>query len=196
MPTPQAPKTSLPPGAFVAIGLGSIAVVALILLSVYLPIATLLITPAPPAVEPVSAEAVRTREREFADRIASAADKIVKRSPFHPPIIAEPPEPIVPKNYGGPSIVGVAGGAVYFNESGGTTKRIPLGETIDGVKVIKIDAPWSVTLGWSGGEYVVAMLDRQPVSFDSTLTVKDLLFQTTPAADATAPGAPGRTPRN
>lgn len=199
---PAAPpaKPTLPPQAFIAIGVGSILVTALILLLVYTPVASILFAPTPPAVEPVGAGTIKVREREFADRLASAGNKIVTRSPFHPPVIPPPDDPVVPKVYGGPTIVGVAGGAVYFNESGGATKRINLGETDGEITVIKIDAPWSVTLGWKGGEFVVPMLDRQPVKFDSALTVKDLLFNTTPAsngaADATRPPPPGRPRRN
>ena len=189
----QSAKPSLPPTAFVAMGIGAIAVTVMILLLVYTPVVSFLFASAPPTVEPVSETTIRVREHEFTEHLASAGDKIVKRSPFHPPVAPEEPPPKVPQVYGGPTIVGVAGGAVYFAETGGTTKRINLGETADEVTVVKIDAPWSVTLGWKGGEFVVPMLDRQPVKFDSTLTVKDMLFQTTPAA-AQQPSGGGSQP--
>lgn len=183
---PVAPtRAPLPPSAYSAIAGGAILVTLLILVLVYIPVMSLLAAPAPPAVEPLSAGKVTAREKEFGDRIASAADKVVKRSPFHPPVLPPDPVPVVPAVYGGPSIVGVAGGAVYFTDSNSSTKRIPLGATIDGIEVIKIDAPWSVTLGWKGGKYDVAMLDRKPVSFDDSPMLKDTLFA--PPPDAATP---------
>ncbi|MFT3686330.1 MAG: hypothetical protein QM783_15655 [Phycisphaerales bacterium] len=175
---------AIPPKAFVAASLGFVALTAVVLGSVYTPLLSLVFAPAPPAVEPVSDSKIKVREHEFADRLASAGDKVIKRSPFHPPVVKEDPEPPVPKTYGGPTIIGVAGGAVYFNDysAPSSVKRVNLGETDGDVTVIKIDAPWSVTLGWKGGEFVVPMLDRQPVKFDANTTVKDMLFQTTPAA--------------
>ncbi|HYD01770.1 MAG TPA: hypothetical protein VEB22_11135 [Phycisphaerales bacterium] len=181
-PGPAAtPKPGLPPAAFTAIALIAIVGTLVMLAAIYIPIVTLAASPPPPAVEPLSGAKVDARKREFGDRIASAADKVVKRSPFHPPVVPPDPIPEVPPTYGGPSIVGVAGGAVYFNDSMGSTKRIGLGEIVDGVEVIKIDAPWSVTLGWKGGKYDVPMLDRKPVSFDQSPMIKDTLFKTTPA---------------
>ncbi|MDP1660990.1 MAG: hypothetical protein Q8L55_03660 [Phycisphaerales bacterium] len=185
-PQPATPgRPSLPPAAFSALAGGAIVVSAIIVLLVYAPVVSLLTAAAPPVVEPLSQQSVKAREKEFGDRIAAAAGKVVRRSPFHPPLIPEAPAPVVPTYYGGPSIVGVAGGAVYFADST-TTKRIFLGETIDGVEVIKIDAPWSVTLGWRGGKFEVAMLDRKPVSFDQSPMIKDTLFNLTPAG-ANAP---------
>lgn len=185
-------KTPIPASAFVAASLGFVAVTLIVLVSVYTPVAAIAFAPTPPAVEPVKATAIHTREKEFADRLASAGDKIVKRSPFHPPVIVEPPH-LTPVVYGGPSIIGVAGGAVYFNDTFGSTpvKRINLGQTDGDITVIKIDAPWSVTLGWKGGEFVVPMLDRQPVKFDASDSIKDILFQTTPASPAATLATPG-----
>jgi hypothetical protein len=185
-------KTPIPASAFVAASFGFIAVTLVVLVSVYTPVATIAFAPTPPVVEPVKTTAIHTREKEFGDRLASAGDKIVKRSPFHPPVIPPPVED-KPKIYGGPSIIGVAGGAVYFNDTFGSTpvKRINLGQTDGDITVIRIDAPWSVTLGWKGGEFVVPMLDRQPVKFDASVSVKDLLFQTTPASPTATLATPG-----
>jgi hypothetical protein len=189
-------KTPVPASAFVAASLGFIAVTLIVLVSVYTPVATIAFAPTPPVVEPVKSTAIRTREKEFGDRLASAGDKIVKRSPFHPPVVKEeaPTKPLV---YGGPSIIGVAGGAVYFNDTFGSTpvKRINLGQTDGDITVIKIDAPWSVTLGWKGGEFVVPMLDRQPVKFDASVSVKDMLFQTTPASPTATLATPPAPPK-
>lgn len=184
---PAAPvRPPLPPSAYSAIAGGVILTTLLILVLVYVPVLSLFAAPAPPAVEPLSAGKVTAREREFGDRIASAAEKVVKRSPFHPPLLPPDPVPVVPAFYGGPAIVGVAGGAVYFADSYNSTRRIPLGATIDEIEVIKIDAPWSVTLGWKGGKYDVPMLDRKPVSFEDSPMLKDTLFTPTPDA-GTAP---------
>lgn len=182
-PATPSPRPPLPPAAFIATGLASVAVTALILIMVYTPVISLFFAPAPPAVEPLSDAKIKVREREFHDRLATAADKVIKRSPFHPPVEPVEAAPRVPAFYGGPAIVGVAGGSVYFADSSGSTKRIPAGATVDGIEVIKIDAPWSVTLGWSGGKYDVPMLERKPVSFDQSPMIKDTLFQTTPAAN-------------
>jgi hypothetical protein len=158
-----------------------ILLTVILLIAVYSPVVSLMAAPAPPTVEPLSDAKVRAREKEFNERLTSAADKIASRSPFHPKVEAAPEAPPVPREYAGPKIIGVAGGSVYFDDYG-TTKRIALGASSDGITVVKIDAPWSVTLGWKGGTYNVVMLDRRPVTFDDSPMLKDTLF--TPVSPA------------
>lgn len=124
------------------------------------------------AIDPISDKDVQAKRSAFSQQLASAATKIKDRSPFVVPLPPEPPKPKVPPKYAGPALVGVAGGQVFFADG----KRIGLGETKDGIEVLSLNAPWSVRLRWSGGEYDVALLDRQPVRFDDITRVKDTLF--------------------
>ncbi|MCU0688977.1 MAG: hypothetical protein MUE97_04470 [Phycisphaerales bacterium] len=124
-------------------------------------------------VEPISEKDVLARRSAFGQQLASAGGRLVERSPFAPPKPPEPEKPKIPPRYAGPAVVGVAGGQVFFADG----KRIAVGVERDGIKVLSLDAPWSVRLGWSGGEYDVTLLERRPVRFDEAGRVRDTLFR-------------------
>jgi hypothetical protein len=92
----------------------------------------------------------------------------------------------VPLRYGGPAVVGVAGGKVYFADG----RRISEGEDRDGLKVLSISAPWSVRLGWSSGEYDVTLLERQPVRFDQNPARDSLFRMGTSSGQSQTPATP------
>lgn len=166
------------PRAWSLIAMGLLAVTALLLIVMLTPIVRTWSTPVPPSVEPLSDAKVKIRKNEFSTRITSATEKVKTRSPFAPPAIAAAPVPKVPARYGGPSVIGIAAGQVYFSDG----QRINVGQTHDEIEVISLNAPWSVTLGWRGGSYEVTLLERNPVSFSEPSLLKDTLFKTTPIA--------------
>lgn len=138
------------------------------------------------AIEPLPASRLTQRTTEHRDLLASGLNRVRDRSPFAPKIVEAPPAPPVPVRYGGPAVVGVAGGKVYFADG----RRIIEGEENDGLKVLGISAPWTVRLGWSNGEYDVTLLERNPVRFDQSPS-RDALFRmgTTPAQPAASPSS-------
>lgn len=87
------------------------------------------------------------RERE-------PAPQVVDRGPVESP---PPPEPVGPsKVYQGPSILFVLGDEVWFHNG----MHVSVGEESDGVTVIASDAPWSVRLGYGGGEYDIDLFKK------------------------------------
>lgn len=73
------------------------------------------------------------------------------------PEAAEPAPPPVPISYNGPSILFVLGDEVWFHNG----MKLKVGEEDGGVKVIASDPPWSVRLGYRGGEYDVQIFKRR-----------------------------------
>lgn len=85
---------------------------------------------------------------------------VVKREePKLPPVI-DPGPPPVPKTYAGPQPTSVVGEFVVFGSLPEEDKRIKVGQTKAGVKVIAIDAPYFVKIGYQGGEFDVALLPK------------------------------------
>jgi hypothetical protein len=73
--------------------------------------------------------------------------------PPPPPPPPGPPPP--PASYTGPAPTAIVGNEVMFGEL-----RIPIGETKNGIKVLAIDAPYTVKLGHMRGEYTVPLWPR------------------------------------
>jgi hypothetical protein len=124
------------------------------------------------------AGASREAESERVNRYALALENQVKqfdgrplffipseptKPPPPPPARAEegpPPPPPPPSKYGGPAIMGMYGGSVWF-ENGTWVKP---GETsAAGVKVVRLDAPWSARLEWKGVEFDVPLFERDTI---------------------------------
>ena len=85
--------------------------------------------------------------------------------PPPPPKIEKPlppPAPIIPQDYGGKKPISVLGPTVYFEGF-----QIKLGEEYDGIKVLGTNAPWSVKLGYQGGEYDVTLWAKPNEDFFS-----------------------------
>lgn len=92
--------------------------------------------------------------------------QITRRDPPKParepdPVDTGPPPP--PREYSGPSILFVLGEEVWFRNG----LRLRVGEEGDGVRVISSDAPWTVRLGFRGGEYDVPLFDRAYPGLDN-----------------------------
>lgn len=67
-----------------------------------------------------------------------------------------PPAPPTPPRYTGPSIRFLVGNEVYFHDG----LRIKLGEEKQGVRVLAVDAPWTVNVAHAGGEYELTVFER------------------------------------
>ena len=85
---------------------------------------------------------------------------IVKREDPKPPPPVDPGPPPIPKTYAGPQPTSFLGDFVVFGSLTEDDKRIRVGQTKAGIKVISIDAPYFVKLGYQGGEYDVPVLTR------------------------------------
>ena len=85
----------------------------------------------------------------------------------------KPPKLGPPPTYTGPKVIGAFGSEVWFKDN----LKIPVGEEKNRVKVLQINAPWTVKLGHAGGEYVVPIFsDRLTDSdeFSSPLKLKSI----------------------
>ena len=81
--------------------------------------------------------------------------KIAERVPATPP---PPPGPTAPPlTYSGPSISFVVGNEVWFHDG----LHASVGEEVNGVTIIASDPPWTVTLGYGGGEYAIKLFERK-----------------------------------
>ncbi len=67
-----------------------------------------------------------------------------------------PPPPPTPPRYTGPSVRFLVGNEVYFHDG----LRIKLGEEKQGVRVLAVDAPWTVNVAYAGGEYELPVFKR------------------------------------
>lgn len=102
------------------------------------------------------------------------------RPPDPPPIVTGPPgPPPPPSTYAGPAVIASVYDTVWF-ENG---ERVQLGEEAAGVKVLAIQAPWTVTLLWRGIEFSVPLFARDTLGVASSTTTD------TPAADPNRPEA-------
>jgi hypothetical protein len=96
--------------------------------------------------------------------------KIAERVPATPP---PPPGPTAPPlTYSGPSISFVVGNEVWFHDG----SHASVGEAVDGVTIIASDPPWTVTLGYGGGEYRITLFQRKELFADQPTTTSDGSF--------------------
>jgi hypothetical protein len=135
------------------------------------------------------------------------------RTPDPTPVIIETPPtgiPATPSSYTGPTIRALIGDTVWFH--GGL--RVTAGEEAEGVRVISVNAPWSATVAYAGGEYDVSLFEnltpffRDPDSDSSTLppglieadseeagSIAPLRFSPTEEGGGSAPGTVPKPPR-
>lgn len=118
--------------------------------------------------------------------------KIVEQpKPVAPPPDPGPPPP--PASYTGPAPTSVFGDYVMFSTLSDADKRIKLGETKSGIKVLEINAPYSVRLGYQRGEYTVNLWPRINESFlrggMPAGTMSGIVEGSGAAATGTTPGA-------
>lgn len=94
----------------------------------------------------------------------------VTAPPPPPPAPTGPPPP--PPTYGGPAVAGAVGNEVFFKARSATEAgmRLVVGEERDGVKVLAVNAPQSVRLGWQRGEYDVPIFpDWRTLAFNAPM---------------------------
>lgn len=97
-----------------------------------------------------------------------------------------PPPPPPPANYGGPKPRSLFGEVVFF-EAGQGVERVRVGEQFGAIRVLGVNPPWSVRIGWSGGEYEVPIWGERNQS----------IFQSNPfAGSSSMPALEGRSDLN
>lgn len=109
---------------------------------------------------------------------------------------APPPPPPIPMSYGGPVVIAVIGDQVWFKSK--DNLRLRVGEEGAGVKVLASNPPWTVKLGYAGGEYDVPVFKNYQTEFSSnSLTERPtpgIVFADTADRPVKAPGQVGRQP--
>ncbi len=81
-----------------------------------------------------------------------------------PDIVETEPAPVISKDYGGPTILFVLGDEIWFKNGA----KLLVGEEDNGLKVLSSDPPWSVRIGYGGGEYDVDLFKRTYPGLDDT----------------------------
>lgn len=149
--------------------LAAVAAVALLLVMSAWPILGALRAAPGKAPTPVADEVLDKSADEFNKMLASSADRINARAPFGAVRVAAKPEPkaAVATRYGGPALVGMAADEAWFAEG----KRIKVGATEFGISVLALDPPWGAKVLWGGGEFIVSLFDRAPISMSQPLSV-------------------------
>lgn len=135
--------------AAIPITIGLAAILAWPLKSLYASRSQVSAPPAAPA---------RTEEK-FREAIGAQLEQINGRSLF-----AIPPEPTkevakgpTPSVYGGPQVIAMINNAVWFADG----SRIEAGTKGErGLRVLRINPPWSATIEWQGGEFNVDLFKR------------------------------------
>ncbi len=87
--------------------------------------------------------------------------KIVQRDETPKPV-APPPKTGPPATYPGPSVKFVVGDEVWFHDG----LHASVGEEVDGVTIIASDPPWTVKLGYGGGEYDIKLFEKKKLFKD------------------------------
>jgi len=85
---------------------------------------------------------------------------IVDRTPAPPPPEPGPEPPRL--TYAGPSVSFVVGDEVWFHNG----LHASVGGEVDGVTIIASNPPWSVTLGYGGGEYPIELFKKKKLFRD------------------------------
>ncbi len=83
--------------------------------------------------------------------------------PVDPPKDPGPPPP--PATYMGPAPTSIFGDYVIFSTLSEDDKRIKVGDTVAGITVISVNAPFDAKLGYQRGEYVVSLWPRIDARF-------------------------------
>ncbi len=84
-----------------------------------------------------------------------------------------PPAPKArPTSYTGPSVSFVVGNEVWFHDGA----HASVGEAVNGVTIIASDPPWTVTLGYGGGEYPVKLFEKKELFRDQLKKTSDASF--------------------
>ena len=123
------------------------------------------VTLRPESVAPTEAEVQEGYASAMEARLAQIRGRAMFFVPPAPAEVAEQEEEAPedegpapkPTRYGGPDVVAVANGAVWFSNE----RRVAVGDEGAGVRVVSIDgSPWSVRLEWRGEEFDVQVFER------------------------------------
>jgi len=95
---------------------------------------------------------------------------VVDSTPDAPPPPLPPPGPA--RTYGGPSVRFVVGDEVWFQDG----MHASVGEAVNGVTIIASDPPWTVTLGYGGGEYAIKIFEKKKLFEDRPARTSDGSF--------------------
>jgi len=155
--------------AFTALGgVGKVAVVAAAAAAVVGvwgigPVVSAAITPGLPGETAPAGEAEAEKARE--SMLAGYQKMIDGRSPFvtpEPPRVEAPDEsePVIPTQYEGPPLVGFLGETAIFAPAGGEGVFLKPGMSGQGVRLVSIEAPWTVHVEYRGGQYAVNLFDE------------------------------------
>ena len=96
--------------------------------------------------------------------------EVVESGPDEPP--PPPPKRGPPATYGGPSVRFVVGNEVWFHDG----VHASVGEAVNGVTIIASDPPWTVTLGYEGGEYPIKIFEKKKLFQDQLKKTSDGSF--------------------
>lgn len=163
----------------VAISAVAVGISALV---VWQGVASVLSAVTSPSISAEEADPIALLQKDGGDLLETSRARFVGRSmyqlppaPVRRPKIVEQPKPVAPPpdpgpppppaSYTGPAPTSVFGDYVMFSTLSDADKRIKLGETKSGIKVIEINAPYSVKLGYQRGEYTVTLWPRINESF-------------------------------
>ena len=74
-----------------------------------------------------------------------------------------------PATYPGPTVRFVVGNEVWFHDG----MHASVGEAVNGVTIIASDPPWTVTLGYGGGEYPIKLFEKKELFRDRPKKTSD-----------------------
>lgn len=162
-----------------------------------------LFTPNPPAPSQPGDPKKNAEQRaaEFAAMLAQFDGRSLMRTPAPPSTEANKPAedpdkpPPPPTIYGGPPIIAMVNGDVWFADG---TVLSAGDDAKDDLKIVKTNPPWDATVTWKGVEFKVELFARNQVVFkeaadtDTTPRVEAAPFD--PAPEKPAPKKPEPKP--
>jgi hypothetical protein len=120
------------------------------------------------AVAPPDASRVDLFRASFKDQLAQFNGRSMFFVPGAPPPPPPPPsdeseqEAPPPSRYGGPAVIAMISGVVWFDN--GTRLRSDEAAS-GGLRVVSINSPWGARIEWSGQEWDVPLFDRTTQQF-------------------------------
>lgn len=149
-----------------------------------------LVAPNPPAPNQPGDPAQNKQERaaDFAAMLKQFDGRTLMRSPAAPTVATVEPDdpgkpPPPPTVYGGPSIIAMINGEVWFSDG---TILSEGDEPKDDIKIVKTNPPWDATVLWKGVEFKVELFARNQLVYkdaevdDSTPRVQAAPFDPAP----------------
>ncbi len=146
-------------------GIALLAQVSTLTIAVFSSSASVATTSSPDAAR------IESFRASFEDHLAQINGRSMFFIPPAPPPPApvaenkEPGEPPAPSKYGGPAVIAMINGAVWFDN--GTRLRADEAASA-GLRVITVNSPWGARIEWSGGEWDVPLFDRTTDRFLET----------------------------